>query len=330
MIITRTPMRISFLGGGSDYPAYFRQHGGVTLCTSIDKYTTISVQRLLPFFEYRLRVAYSKLERVATRDELQHPAVRACLETLELDRDLEIHYTADLPARTGLGTSSSFVVCLLHALHAYKHELASQWQLAREAIHVEQTLLNERVGSQDQCIAALGGLRTLTFNTDGTIHADMLPIRQERLELLQAQLMLFYTGICRTAHEVLAEQMEKTSAGTLDAPLQQMTALIPAAIDVLCSEQSLDGFGELLDAGWQLKQQLSSQISNPEIATWYAAARRAGAIGGKLLGAGAGGFLLFYVPRDRQAAVTAALHPLNEVPFRFEQDGSRLLFYHER
>ena len=326
MVIARTPMRISFLGGGTDYPDYYRRNGGMTLATSIDKYTFITVKKLPWYFDHKIKVHYSTLERCDSLDELKHTSVRECLRHMGIEKEIEIHYAGDLPARTGMGSSSSFTVCLLHALHALQGKFVSNSELARLAVRLEQNVMRERVGSQDQYSAALGGLRLLKFNQDDSIEHNPVVMAPGRLDLLQSHLMLFYTGLTRTAHEVLDEQMEKTKSGALDSDLKKLGDLVPQAVQILCSDQSLDGFGELLHEGWVLKRGLSSQIASDQIGTWYEKALGAGAIGGKLLGAGGGGCLLFYVPSENQVSVRNALPDLCEIPFRFDQVGSTIVY----
>ena len=326
MVIARTPMRISFLGGGTDYPDYYRRNGGMTLATSIDKYTFITVKKLPWYFDHKIKVHYSTLERCDSLDELKHTSVRECLRHMGIEKEIEIHYAGDLPARTGMGSSSSFTVCLLHALHALQGKFVSNSELARLAVRLEQNVMRERVGSQDQYSAALGGLRLLKFNQDDSIEHNPVVMAPGRLDLLQSHLMLFYTGLTRTAHEVLDEQMEKTKSGALDSDLKKLGDLVPQAVQILCSDQSLDGFGELLHEGWVLKRGLSSQIASDQIGTWYEKALGAGAIGGKLLGAGGGGCLLFYVPSEKQVSVRNALPDLCEIPFRFDQVGSTIVY----
>jgi len=326
MVIARTPMRISFLGGGTDYPDYYRRNGGMTLATSIDKYTFITVKKLPWYFDHKIKVHYSSLERCDTLDELKHTSVRECLRHMDITKEIEIHYAGDLPARTGMGSSSSFTVCLLHALHALQGKFVSNVELARLAVHLEQNVMHERVGSQDQYSAALGGLRLLKFNQDDSIEHHPIVMAPGRMDILQSQLMLFYTGLTRTAHEVIDEQLQKTKNGSLDTDLQKLGDLVPQAVQILCSDQSLDTFGELLHEGWVLKRGLSSQIASDQIGAWYETARKAGAIGGKLLGAGGGGCLLFFVPTEKQDAVRKALPDLCEIPFRFDQVGSTIVY----
>lgn len=326
MVIARTPMRISFLGGGTDYPDYYRRHGGQTLATSIDKYTYVTVKRLPGYFDHKIKVHYSVLERCDTLEELKHTSVRECLRYLGIDKEIEIHYAGDLPARTGMGSSSSFTVCLLHALHALQGKYVSNPALAAMAVELEQNVMNERVGSQDQYSAALGGLRHLKFNRDGSIEYHPVIMCPARMNLLQNNLMMFYTGIQRTAHEVLDEQLTKTKSGSIDTDLSKLGDLVDKAMHVLSSDSSLDEFGQLLHEGWVLKRGLSSAIANDEIGEWYDRALKAGAIGGKLLGAGGGGCLLFYVPQEKQPAVAEALSELSQIDFAFDFVGSQIVY----
>lgn len=323
MIISRTPFRISFFGGGTDYPGWYRQHGGEIVGTTIDKYCYLSCRFLPPFFEHRYRIIYSQMENARTLEEIQHPAVRETIRYVGLDRGLEIHHDADLPARSGMGSSSAFTVGLLHALYALKGEMASRHQLAMAGIHVEQELLREHVGSQDQVLAAYGGFNHVTFSPGGDVSVRPITVRRERIVELNAQLMLFYSGIKRTASDVAA-----TFVADLDARRRQlriMKDLVAECLAVLGSGQDLRAFGELLDEAWAAKRHLSAAVSNVAVDEMYACAKRAGALGGKLLGAGGGGFLLLFVPRAAQAAVRAALNRLILVPFRFESGGSQIV-----
>lgn len=329
MIITQTPLRISFLGGGTDYPAYYQQspQGGATLATSINKYTIITVQRVHQFADYCARVNYSKIESVQSIDEIQHPSARECLRFMGITEGVEIHYVGDLPARTGLGSSSSATVGLLLALHAFKGEMVSREQVAAEATYVEQELIKERVGSQDQYACALGGLRHLQFRADGQIHADPVVISAERRQALQDRLLLLYTGMQRTAHEVLDEQMQRTQAGDNHPDLSKLLQMVEQGIHILNNGHDLSAFGALLHEGWQLKRRLSSKITTPGIDEAYARARQAGAVGGKLLGAGGGGFLLLYVEPYNRARVLRAVPELRAAEFAFDDFGSRVIFY---
>lgn len=330
MIITATPLRVSFLGGGTDYPEHFSRHGGATLGTSIDRYTYITVTPLASFFEHRIRVSYSRTELCRTVEEVQHPSVRECMRFLGLDGGIEISIVTDLPARTGLGSSSSFTVGFLHALHAFKGELVCREQLAEEAVHVERELIRERVGLQDQYLCALGGFQHLQFRGQDRVNAAPVPLSRTRVEALQGRLMIFYTGLQRTAHEVVEKQLQRTSAGELSGYLMRLESLVREGLHLLCSDEDLRAFGDLLHQGWELKKQFSDTISTPAIDSAYARARQAGALGGKLLGAGGGGFLLLFAEPEAQAAVRAALADLPEVPFGFEDEGTHLVYMRRR
>jgi D-glycero-alpha-D-manno-heptose-7-phosphate kinase len=329
MIITQTPLRISFLGGGTDYTAYYRQspQGGATLATSINKYTIITVQRVHQFADYCARVNYSKIESVQSIDEIQHPSARECLRFMGVTEGVEIHYVGDLPARTGLGSSSSATVGLLLALHAFKGEMVSREQVAAEATYVEQELIKERVGSQDQYACALGGLQHLQFQPDGRIHADPVVIGAARQQALQERLLLLYTGMQRTAHEVLDEQIQRTQTGDNSRDLSELLQMVTQGLHILSNGHDLSEFGALLHEGWQLKRRLSSKITTPWIDGAYDRARQAGAIGGKLLGAGGGGFLLLYVEPYNRERVLRAVPELRAADFTFEDSGSRIIFY---
>lgn len=327
MIITQTPLRVSFLGGGTDYPEYFSQHGGATLGTTIDKYTYITVTPLTEFFDYHIRISYSKTELCKTIDEIQHPSVRECLRFMGIDGGVEIVVVSDLPARTGLGSSSSFTVGLLQALHAYKGELVSQAQLAAEAVYVERELIQERVGLQDQYTCAIGGLLHLEFYDVNMVKVYPLAISFERRRALQERLLMFYTGLQRSAHELLDEQIRRTQSGIVTPQLGQLHDLVQQGLEVLTSGRDLSDLGDLLHQGWLLKRQLSDVVSNDFIDSAYERAYKAGAIGGKLLGAGGGGFLLLYVEPYNQERVRKALADMREVRFFFENQGSRLIFY---
>jgi len=324
MIISRTPFRLSLFGGGTDYPGWYREHGGAVLGVTIDKYCYITCRYLPPFFEHRFCLIYSKMEFCQSVDEIKHPAVREVLKFMNIDRGLEIHHDSDLPARSGMGSSSAFTVGLLHALYALTGRMASRQRLALESVHLEQEILKETVGSQDQVLAAYGGANHILFCPDGEISVRPVTIGRDRLRELNGHLMLFYTGIKRTASTVA-----ETYVNGIDRHAQQlrlMRRLVDEALELLASGRDLTAFGELLHEAWQAKRSLSSSVSNQDVDDLYAAARAAGALGGKLTGAGGGGFLLLFVPPDRQAAVRAALDGLLHVPFNFEFSGSQILF----
>src|SRR5262245_13643929 len=280
MIISRTPFRISFFGGGTDYPAWYRRHGGAVLAASIDKYCYLTCRYLPPFFEHRIRLVYRKIETCASIDELTHPVVRAVLKHLGFERGLELHHDGDLPARSGMGSSSAFSVGLLHALHALSGRLRSKMQLAEESIHIEQDIIGETVGSQDQVMAAFGGFRFVQFRRDGKISADPLPLTTQRIAELRSHLMLFYTGIARTASDIASSYAADRCSRLRH--LEHKRRLTEEGVDLLVSGLDLAPFGELLHEAWQTKRSFSSKVSTPEVDDLYARARHAGAIGGKL------------------------------------------------
>jgi D-glycero-alpha-D-manno-heptose-7-phosphate kinase len=325
VIISRTPFRISFFGGGTDYPEWYRQHGGAVLATTIDKYCYLSCRQLPPFFDYRYRVVWSKVENKNAIDEIEHPVVRCLLGHMGFEHGVEVHHVGDLPARSGMGSSSTFTVGLLHALHALQGRMVGKHELMQEAIHVEQTLLQETVGSQDQASAAYGGFNKITFAPNGHIQVSPIVLRPGRLEELDAHLMLFYTGIVRTASTVATAYV--TDLAAKRRQLRILRDLVDESVDLLASDHGIERFGELLDEGWAQKKSLGGGISNDDVDDVYQRARSAGAIGGKIAGAGGGGFLLLFVPPARQEAVRAALPELVHVPFRFESSGSQILFY---
>lgn len=325
MIISRTPFRISFFGGGTDYPVWYREHGGATLATTIRRYCYITCRWLPPFFEHNSRIVWSKIELVKEWEEIEHPSARECLKYLGIDQGIEIHHDGDLPARTGLGSSSSFTVGLLHALYGLKGIMPSKMQLAMEAIHVEQERLQENVGSQDQVAAAFGGFNRIDFKPDGTVQVSPMLLNRERLTELEQHLLLVYTGVSRTASDIAAEQIRTTREKKPE--LKMLLQMVEEASSLLQGKGPLLEFGKLLDEGWQLKRSLTGKISNSTIDELYERARRAGAVGGKLLGAGGGGFLLLFVRPEQRSAVLEALNGSLCVPVEFENTGSRIIFY---
>jgi D-glycero-alpha-D-manno-heptose-7-phosphate kinase len=325
MIVTRTPFRISFFGGGTDYPAWFQEHGGVVVATTIDKYCYISCRYLPPFFEHKYRIVYSRIENVVDPAEIQHPAVRAVLQYMGCKDGLEIHHDGDLPARSGLGSSSSFTVGLLNALKALNGNYISNEDLATLAIHIEQNVIKENVGSQDQISAAYGGFNRIEFLRDGGFRVSPVILHKDRLEDFQGNLMLFFTGFSRIASEIAKSKIDNISQRKKE--LTRMKEMADEAISILQGNDSLDEFGHLLDQGWQYKKKLSDKVSTAEIDQIYKAAREAGAIGGKLLGAGGGGFMLFFVRPEDRPRVRERLNKLIHVPFRFENSGSRVVLY---
>ena len=331
MIISKTPVRISFFGGGTDYPSYYLNHSGAVLGTTIDKYIYISLNKLSPFFDYNIRIGYSKSELVNSIGEIQHPSIRECLRYYEIEDSLDIHIFADLPARTGLGSSSAFTVGFLKALDLYTGRHSTQEELAHKALYIEQQLIGEKVGSQDQCHAAYGGFNLFEFSKQ-SINVTPVEIQDVNKSLLNDSLMLFFTGVKRYAEDILDEQIKKTQSSQNDQYLKQMYEMVFKAKTILeqhPQEGFLKAFGQLLDESWNLKKQLSSKISSSHIDDLYHKALEAGAKGGKLCGAGFGGFLLLVVPEMNQDRVRKALHPLMEVPLNFEESGSQIIYENE-
>ncbi len=327
MVITQTPVRISFFGGGTDYPAWSRQHGGAVLATTIDKYIYISCRRLPPFHEHKHRIIYSKIESVRTIDEIVHPAVREVFRFMQVENGLEMHHDSDLPARAGMGSSSGFTVGLLHALHALRGEMVDKARLAEESIRVEREMIGENVGSQDQVMAATGGFNLVQFHPNETVSVQTVVLPQARLQELESHLMLFYTGQQRVASQIAATQIQNIP--NRQQELKSMLQLVAQGTEILQSSTDISAFGELLHTSWELKKQLSGKITNPQIDLIYENARAAGAIGGKLLGAGGGGFVLLFAKPAQQAAIRQRLHGLLHVPFKFESGGSRVIFYRQ-
>lgn len=330
-IISRTPVRISFFGGGTDYPAYYCRHPGATLGTTIDKYTYISLNTLSDFFEYKLRVSYSKIELVSSLSEIQHPSVRGCLHHKGIFPPLDIHISSDLPAKTGLGSSSSFTVGFLNALSAMEGKKSSKQKLAEEACHVEQKVIGENVGSQDQFHAAFGGMNVFEFNGSG-VRVRPVVISQHKKRLFQEHLLVFYTGITRYANDVVKEQIDKTKNLDNDSYLSRMYEMVFEAEEIISDasdQEVMPLLGKLLDEGWNLKKRLSSKISNPLIDELYEKALSYGAYGGKLCGAGSGGFLALLVAPEAQLNVRSALKDFLEVKFGFENEGTTIIYMKE-
>jgi len=325
MVITRTPFRVSFFGGGTDYPGWFRKHGGAVLACGIDKYCYITMRYLPPFFPHRYRIVYSKTESCASVSEIQHPAVRAVCQQFCPDRGVEIHHDGDLPARSGMGSSSSFAVGLINAAYALTGNMVSRMQLAQEAIHLEQEVLGETVGCQDQVLASHGGLNFVRFEPSGEILVRPITISRERLRDFSSHLMLFFTGVIRTSSDVAKSYVPDIAKK--EAQLASYVPIVEEASRILSSTGSLRPFGELLHRGWMAKRSLSPDISSPEIDGYIDTARKHGALGGKLLGAGGGGFLLLFVEPSAHPTVRESLAHLLEVPFEIDPLGSQIIFF---
>jgi len=326
MIISKTPLRMSFVGGGSDLPSFYREFGGAVLSTAIDKHIYITVNKR---FDDSYRVSYSRTEEVPSIDEVQHPLARECLKLTACTDGIEVTSIADIPARgTGLGSSSSFVVGLLHALHAYAGRYVSAGQLAEEACRIEIEKCGEPIGKQDQYAAAFGGLNVIRFHPDDRVDVEPVICRPGVLGELQSQFLTFYTGATRSASALLAKQSQDVAADQeKQRCLKRMVALVDDTRHALQAGK-LEEFGALLDENWRLKASLTSGISNEQVDRWYRLAREAGAWGGKLLGAGEGGFLLVQAPLDRHEAVKRALADIRHVPLGFERSGSQIIFFH--
>ncbi|MDD9950721.1 MAG: kinase [Zetaproteobacteria bacterium] len=329
MIMTRTPFRISFFGGGTDYPAWYMEHGGTTIATTIDKYCYITCRKLPPFFEYKHRIVYSNTECVSRIDEINHPSVRECLRYFrfdDLDIGLEIHHDGDLPARSGLGSSSAFTVGLLQALYALGGKTITKLELAKLAIEIEQNWSKENVGSQDQTCAAFGGLNKLNFHRNGELSVDPVIIPPQVEQDLEKHCMLYFTGFSRIASDIAGEQIKTTQQKHLE--LRRMHTMVEEAISILSADSvSMQDFGQLLNEAWMIKRSLTSRISTHKIDEMYTSAINAGAWGGKLLGAGGGGFMLLFVAPEKQESVAQALSSLMRVNFKFEKLGSTISVY---
>lgn len=322
MITTRTPFRMSFLGGGTDFPAYFNEYGGCVLSATFNKYSYVTVRKLPALFDYRNQFTYSKIERFNSPDELSHPLVREVLKYMDIDR-IQIAYDADLPARSGIGSSSSFAVGLLNELHLLKDEKLSKMELAKEAIYLERVLCNEAGGVQDQLAVAFGGLNKITFDADGY---KILPIEisHKKKREFNDNLMLVFTGFSHFSGEV--SQTQQNNIPHKLSELHEMKSLVAEGEKILVSGNDLEEFGRLLDYTWQLKRTLSDRITTREIDDIYDSAIKAGATGGKILGAGSGGFMLLYVPRERRENVAKLFDPSRIIPFEFEDDGTKLIY----
>ena len=324
MIITKTPFRMSFFGGGTDMPSFFRENGGSVLSTTFDKYCYVNVRHLPRFFDYSTELSYSKTERVTNIEDIQHPAIKNAMKFLDM-HEIRLTYEADLPARSGLGTSSSFAVGMLNAFYALKGKYADKKKLADEAIYLERELCNEAGGWQDQIAASFGGLNRIDFSGSGYEIRPII-ISPERKRKLESNLMLFFTGFTRFSSEIQKENQVVAKSKT--EYLSEMYDLVEEAEQILVNKmKDIDDFGRLLDKTWKLKKQTGSKISTSSIEQLYELGIKEGALGGKLLGAGGGGFLIFYVPEEYQTRVKEAMKELVYVPFRFEEGGTRIIHY---
>jgi D-glycero-alpha-D-manno-heptose-7-phosphate kinase len=326
VIISRTPYRVSFFGGGTDYPAYCLRHGGKVLAAAVNKYCYLSVRRLPPFFAHKHRIVYSRTELVNSIDEIQHPSVRETMRYRGVDYGISVHHDGDMPAHSGMGSSSAFTVGLLNSLYAMENQMVSKSELARAAIHIEQTMIGENVGCQDQTLSAHGGLNLVEFLPQGEIVVNPVIMKPQQLQEFESRLLLVFTGHSRNASEVAAEQL-RALPDKLQA-MEDLKALVDRALALLSAgEPDLDAFGPLLNRTWEIKRGLSTRITSPETDAIHRTAMRNGALGGKLLGAGGGGCMLFYVRKEDRERLVRALHGYLVIPFRFDFDGSRIIVY---
>jgi D-glycero-alpha-D-manno-heptose-7-phosphate kinase len=325
MIISRAPVRISFLGGGTDYPEHFLRHGGAVLATAIDKFSYVTASPFLSeLFDYAIRISYRKNEIVKRVADIEHNVFRECLRLVKLERDIELHTVADLPAFTGLGSSSAFTVSLLHALHSFKGEFVTPLQLAYEAIHVERNILHDRVGCQDQAVAALGGFNLIEFRREDDLVVHRIPVSPERLREFQRHLFIVFSGVTRKAADVVAGQLARVCDNR--DTLNRMRTMVDEGWDILTSGRPLCEFGRLLHEAWLAKRSLDTAVSPPEIDELYRTGMANGAFGGKLLGAGGGGFLLFFAPPEAHAALRQAFADRRLLTTSINAPGSQIIF----
>lgn len=325
MVISRTPLRISFFGGGTDYPVWYKKNKGAVISTSINKYIYVTCRYLPRFFDYNYRIRYTEQEHVKHVSQIKHPSVRECLKYLKFTDGIEMQHNADIPAMSGMGSSSSFTVGLLNTLYGLRGKMVDKRRLALEAIHVEQNMIRENVGAQDQTAAAYGGLNKIDFGGKEIINVTPINITKEKVSRLESNLMMFFTGITRNASSVAKIQIKATGKKTVD--LNKMLDLVDEAYKVLTKDKSnLDDFGSLLDQSWKIKRTLTDKISNDKIDEFYEKAIKAGALGGKLLGAGSGGCMLFYVRKNKQENVKKSLRNLLYIPIKFENFGSQIIY----
>lgn len=324
MVITQTPFRMSFFGGGTDFPGFYNEHGGAVISTTFDKYCYVNVRHLPPFFEYSTELSYSKIERVKNIDEINHPSIRECMRYLDM-RDIRLTYEADLPAKSGLGTSSSFAVGMLNAFYSLKGKYKSKRELADDAIYLERELCNEAGGVQDQIAVAFGGFNRIDFSADG-YQVTPVVMSNERKEILNDNLMIFFTGFSRFSSDIQTSTQAVLKDKT--AQLLEMYSLVDTAQGILTDKNSdLNDFGRLLDHTWKLKRGITTRISTNSLDEIYEKAMSAGALGGKLLGAGGGGFFVFYVEPEKRKSVMQALDKLLYIPFKFEDSGTRVIYF---
>jgi D-glycero-alpha-D-manno-heptose-7-phosphate kinase len=325
MIISRTPLRMSFVGGGSDLPAFYRRHGGAVVSTAIDKYVYVNVNKK---FDDGIRLSYSKTEEVTSVGQIEHRLVRAALDHQQISGGIEITTIADIPSKgTGLGSSSSFTVGLLHALNAFKGRYVSREQLGEDSCHIEIDVCGEPIGKQDQYAAAFGGFNLIEFMPDDAVVVSPIICNRDTVRELETNTLVFYTGITRSASALLEQQAKEIAADREKERAMMRVARLAHILRDELQKNNVSAFGEILHENWMLKKGMVSGVSSADIDGWYDAARNAGAAGGKILGAGAGGFLMLYAPRNSHESIKAALHMLRPIEMGFEPLGSRIVFY---
>ena len=328
MIITRTPLRISFFGGGTDFPSWYNEHGGAVLSTTIDKYQYITCRKLMPYWDYKHQLRYGNTyEEVDGIDEIRHPSIRETMRFFKIDYGLDLHYNTDVPARSGMGSSSAFTIGLVNALYGMMGKMPNKRRLAVEAIHIEQDLIGETVGSQDQIAAAFGGLNYITFKKDGGFFVHPVTLSKKRKEELHSHLVLIFSGFQRFAVEI--EKDKISNLNNKHESLQQMMNLTETALEILTSDKDICEFGRLLNKAWEIKKSLSNKVSTSKLDKIYNIGLENGALGGKLLGAGGGGFMLFFCSPDKQAQLIHSLKDYLHIPFNFEDNGSQVIYYRE-
>lgn len=328
MIITRTPLRISFFGGGTDLPVYYLEHGGAVLSTTIDKYQYITCRRLAPWWKHKHQFRYgSALETVDAIDEIRHPSIRETMRYFNVTYGLDLHYDTDIPARSGMGSSSAFTVGLVNALYGLEGRMVNKKRLATDAIHIEQEMIGEAVGDQDQIAAAFGGLNHITFKKGGGFFVSPVTLSKARKRELESHLVLIFSGFQRFALDIEKEKIK--TIGSNIASLDEMSGLTDEALDILTGKGNIQTFGHLMNKTWELKKSLSGKVSTGEIDRMYETGLANGAIGGKLLGAGGGGFMLFFCEPEKQPQLLSSLKGYLHIPFRFEDNGSQVIYYRE-
>lgn len=327
MIISKTPFRISFVGGGSDLPAFYRKYGGAVISITIDKYMYITLNNK---FDNKIRASYSKTEEVSSIDEIEHKIIRECLRKLNIEGGIEIASMADIPSfGSGLGSSSSFTVGLLHALYAFQHRYVTAHQLGAEGSEIEIDICGDPIGKQDQYACAFGGFNFITFNPDDTVNIQPIICKKELVSALEKNIIVFYTGIVRSATELLKKQSAEIISDFKKQKVQQEMVKLTFALRDELHKNNIDTFGEILHENWVLKKLINQDVSNYHIDDWYARGLKMGAIGGKILGAGGGGFLMFYAPQEYHEDIRKELSELRHIQVKFERDGSKIIFYHE-